>query len=122
MSRLKCFKLFSTFGFFTVGLSKSWALLDLGQRERWFTFVRFNFKIFSSDFICNFEMNAYPFDVQVCHLNFTLTGKQLSTNRYIFINFKMNPTATRSQHLKFFLIGWCPELWYLRVQHQCHNT
>jgi len=39
---------------------------------------------FSADFIFNFEMNHYPFDVQVYYLNITLTGKQLVTNRYLF--------------------------------------
>ncbi len=37
---------------------------------------------FSANFICNFEMNTYPFDVQACYLNLTLTGKQLVTTRY----------------------------------------
>ena len=40
---------------------------------------------FSANVICDFQMNNYPFDFQVCYINMTLGGKQLLTARYLLL-------------------------------------
>ena len=40
------------------------------------------FCIFSSTFICHFDMSMNPFDVQVCAIYFRLNADQKETTRY----------------------------------------
>ena len=52
------------------------------QREKkipYYKCLYIHYANFSANFICNFDMDNYPFDVQVCLINITLLEKQLQT-------------------------------------------
>ncbi len=39
-------------------------------------------KFFSANFICQFDLMLYPFDIQPCEVQITLNEKQLENTRY----------------------------------------
>ncbi len=40
------------------------------------------YQIFSANFICQFDLTLYPFDIQPCEVQITLNEKQLEYTRY----------------------------------------